>query len=125
MPTRYQHNPEFYRSRETRTDENILADLINAGLSASYAPKEDTRAARDINALARRYMATIVKLDSSKKRLENYELHQLDEQRHYYHQMLCTKLLGIPYERLSPTYKRAISNFAAYLTNRKDYVDTF
>lgn len=120
------HNPERPTIIERQKDRDISDALLQAGLSARYAPMEGTDKCIEMVTLSTNYMRTIIKMENYRTRQDkSYELQQLEEQRRYYHEMLCTKILGIRYDQLNRQNKDAISNFAAYLTNRTEYVDTW
>lgn len=115
-----EQRPEQSKPRETEKENEIEKALELAGIKA-IAPRVGTPAYADLDLTARRYIATILKLEQQ----NHANSHALEQQRRYYHEILCVKIYGIPYKKLDGYRKDAVSNFAAYITNRTYLVDTW
>lgn len=112
--------PEQTKRREVEQENEIERAFALAGIKA-IAPKVGTKAYMNLETVAKRYIATIIKMEDRFR----VDLNAMEQQRRTYHEMLCVKIYGITYSKLDGARKDAVSNFAAYLANRTYLVDTW
>ncbi len=112
--------PEQTKRREVEQENEIERAFALAGIKA-IAPKVGTKAYMNLETVAKRYIATIIKMEDRFR----VDLNAMEQQRRTYHEMLCVKIYGITYNKLDGARKDAVSNFAAYLANRTYLVDTW
>ena len=130
------HKEGWTEQTETFAEHAVENALKQAGLLDVEAPREGTPAYERLLETAINYMEEVKRgiarqVPASSRDSENYfssrrgNVSSSDTKRREYHDQLCTMLLGRTRKEISKDTADRVSDFAAYVTENKEYAGTW